>query len=218
MSSWLEVNVDKWVEIQELIFDELTASELALELEHLFNEGFNDDINSTELRTLRGKWSFVFRDPKKSKDSFDHIPFNKITTATYIDLDTYLTKYPLHEVIDKIIILLFGDIEVKHISQVYYSIPLFLKYRKEIIERYKGIFGGDDFDEDEDSELDNLDDEETESDNSPESKWGWLAVVYNMANGDITKTDAILEKPFISVLNWASMRKDFESRQRVQTA
>lgn len=210
---WHDITVEDWIEIQELICDELTASELALELEHYFNEDFDDDITSDKLRELRKKWDFVFYDPKKSKDSIDYLPFNKMTTATYIDLDTYLTKYQLHEVIEKIIPLLFGDVEVKHIAQVHYAIPLFLKYRKELIEKYKGIFGGEEYDdEDEDIDLDEEEVEEEEVDNSAESKWGWLAVIYNMANGDITKTDAILDKSFISVLNWASMRKDFESR------
>jgi hypothetical protein len=207
---WHDITVNEWIEIQELICDELTSSELALELEHLFNEEFEDEISSDELRSLRQKWEFIFYEPKKSKDSIEHLPFNKMKTATYIDLDTYLTKYQLHEVIDKIIPLLFGEIEVKHIGQVYYAIPLFLKYRKDIIEKYKGIFGGGEPDDD---EFDNDEEiEEVEVDNSAETKWGWLAVIYNMANGDITKTDAILEKSFISVLNWASMRKDFESR------
>jgi hypothetical protein len=206
---WHDITVNEWVEIQELICDELTSSELALELEHLFNEEFDDEISSDELRALRQKWEFIFHEPKKLKDSIEHLPFNKMKTATYIDLDTYLTKYQLHEVIEKIIPLLFGEVEVKNITQVYYAIPLFLKYRKDIIEKYKGIFGGGEPDDD---EFDDEETEEVEVDNSAETKWGWLAVIYNMANGDITKTDAILEKSFISVLNWASMRKDFESR------
>jgi hypothetical protein len=215
---WHDITVKRWIEIQELICDELTSSELALELEHLFNEDFDDEISSDELRALRQKWEFIFHEPKKSRDSIEpkkskdsikHLPFNKMKTATYIDLDTYLTKYQLHEVIEKIIPLLFGEVEVKNITQVYYAIPLFLKYRKDIIEKYKGIFGGGEPDDD---EFDDEEIEEVEVDNSAETKWGWLAVIYNMANGDITKTDAILEKSFISVLNWASMRKDFESR------
>jgi hypothetical protein len=212
---WHDITVNEWIEIQELICDELTSSELALELEHLFNEEFDDEISSDELRILRQKWEFIFHEPKKSKDSIEPLPFNKMKTATYIDLDTYLTKYQLHEVIEKIIPLLFGKIEVKNITQVYYAIPLFLKYRKDIIEKYKGIFGGGEPDDD---DFDDEEIEEVEVDNSAESKWGWLAVIYNMANGDITKTDAILEKSFISVLNWASMRKDFESRPPVSTA
>lgn len=211
---WHEITVEDWIEIQELINDDLTASELALELELYFNENFDDEITASELRELRTKWAFIYRDPPRSIDAFDHLPFKKMLTHVAIDLETYLTKYKLHEVIEKIIPLLFGEVDVKHISQVHYAIPLYLKYRKELIESYGGLFGGvGSFDEDEgeieDEELEEL--EEIDP-NTPEAKWGWLAVVYNMANGDITKTDAIMKKTFISVLNWASMRRDFESR------
>lgn len=212
---WLDISVEDWIEIQELINDDLTASELALELELFFNEDFNDDISALELRELREKWRFVHYDPPKSKDSIEHLPFKSMFTHSAIDLETYLTKYQLHEVIEKVIPLLFGDIKVEHISQVYYAVPQYLKYRKELIEKFAGLFGGVDNDDDDDDELNDqelIDEIEEINPNSPESKWGWLAVVYNMAGGDITKVDDIMTKTFISVLNWASMRKDFESR------
>ena len=214
MLKWQECSIEDWIEIQELISDELTSSELALELELLFNEDFNDEISASELRDLRKKWEFVFYEPKKSNDYIDYLPFKTMSTATYIDLDTYLTKYKLHEVIEKVVELLFGDVEVDNICQVFYGVTDFLKYRKELIDKYKGIFGGEDIEDDDDE----IEEEEEIEEDTPHNKWGWLAVIYNMAGGDITKTDAILNKSFISVLNWASMRKDFESRQPASTA
>jgi len=187
MLRWQELTIDDWIEIQSLISDDLTSSELALELELYLNPDFDDDITAQQLRDLRSKYEFVYHSPKKS-----------------------------NEVFDEVLELIFPEINLEidiPICDVFYAVSDFLEFRKDIIERYKGIFSPDELDDED--ELDEEFEEEEEVDEStPENKWGWLAVVYNMAGGDITKSDEVLNKSLISVLNWASMRYDFESRSQ----
>jgi len=216
MLRWQELTIDDWIEIQSLISDDLTSSELALELELYLNPDFDDDITAQQLRDLRSKYEFVYHSPKKSNKALIHPPFKKMKLKTFIDLDTYLTKHKLFEVFDEVLELIFPEINLEidiPICDVFYAVSDFLEFRKDIIERYKGIFSPDELDDED--ELDEEFEEEEEVDEStPENKWGWLAVVYNMAGGDITKSDEVLNKSLISVLNWASMRYDFESRSQ----
>lgn len=213
MSSKL-VNIRQWIEIQELRGDDLTASELVLEVAYIFDENFNDDISADELRELRKQYAFVFNEIEATYNT-PHIELKRIKVNTFIDLDLYLTKFTLKDKIEQVASLLFTDMDIQTIpvSDIMGAIKNFVAWREEIIDKYKGFFNvaqnEDDY-EDEDLIEDDEDDELIET---PEEKWGWLAVVYNLASGDITKVDAIMDKTLISVLNWASMRKDFESRQ-----
>lgn len=39
-------------------------------------------------------------------------------------------------------------------------------------------------------------------------KWGWILVLHNLVDGDLTKVETIENKPFMEVLNWLSLIKE----------
>ena len=39
------------------------------------------------------------------------------------------------------------------------------------------------------------------------SEWSWIGLIWRLCNGDITKTDMVLGKPFMECLIWLSYEK-----------
>jgi hypothetical protein len=39
------------------------------------------------------------------------------------------------------------------------------------------------------------------------SEWSWIGLIWRLCNGDITKTEEVLAKPFMEVLIWLSYEK-----------
>jgi hypothetical protein len=39
-------------------------------------------------------------------------------------------------------------------------------------------------------------------------KWAWIGIIYKLCGGDITKTEAVVNKPFIECLIWLSYEKE----------
>lgn len=206
-------SVEDWIDVQELKGGDFTPSALVLEVAHIFIPDFDDDISAQELRELRIQYTPYIRDTRPTYNA-EPIDFKTLNFGQFIDLDMYLTKFKLHEKIKEVANIIYPnhDLEYMEVSDVIGGIQKFINWRENIIKKYKGIFNIAEDDEDEDDEDDG------EIIETSEDKWGWLAVVYQLSGGDITKVDAILSKSFISILNWASMRKDFESRQQKPTA
>lgn len=206
-------SINDWIEVQELREEDLTLSEFILEVAYIFDPDFDDNISASELRELRKKYAFTLKDVPATSN-VKPFEFKTIKFGKFIDLDTYLVKFKLHEKIYEICAVLFPDVDVEEleVSDALSAVRSFVSWRESIITKYQGIFNTVDEDEDDEDYEDEDEPIETEED-----KWGWLAVVYNLCGGDMTKTDIILDKSFISVLNWASMRKDFESRQQKPT-
>jgi hypothetical protein len=38
--------------------------------------------------------------------------------------------------------------------------------------------------------------------------WSWIGLIYKLCEGDITKTEAVVNKPFIECLVWLSYEKE----------
>jgi len=216
MSRWQEITIDQWIEIQELRSEELTGSEFFIEASYILDPGFDDDeLTAEDLRNIRKELSFINTTPTPINPQ-KTVEFRSLPLGKFIDLETYLTKHPLHDKIFEVGDILFPLRVAGHdkIVEVIGGINDYLKYRENLLDKYKGIFQ---VEEDEDYEPEEGEEHEPEED-TPESKWGWLAVVYNLAAGDITKVNDIMNMPHIMVLNWASMRQDFAARQPKRTA
>lgn len=41
-----------------------------------------------------------------------------------------------------------------------------------------------------------------------QSKWNWIGIIYQLCDGDITNTEAVVSKTFIECLVWLSYKKE----------
>lgn len=83
----------------------------------------------------------------------------------------------------------------------------FLSYRKSLYANYSGLFN-----QEESDGSDELDDEplsiesiKAKKEEANQKKWIWVKFIYDLCDGDITKTSEVLEQPFITCLIWKSM-------------
>jgi hypothetical protein len=84
-----------------------------------------------------------------------------------------------------------------------------LEYRSGIYKRFEGLFQSRDEEEDEYEVEGRLTvaDAKAIADENERSKWSWIGVIWNLSNGDITKTNEVLAKPIMEVLIWLSYQK-----------
>ena len=91
------------------------------------------------------------------------------------------------------------------ITQIYGIITSFLEYKSNFEETYANLFKPDLSDED----IDDLD-EETKREIAEEErldKFSWERLIYSLTDGDITKTDKVLNLSVVYVFNVLSMKK-----------
>jgi hypothetical protein len=91
------------------------------------------------------------------------------------------------------------------IVQIYGIITSFLEYKSNFEETYANLFKPDLSDED----IDDLD-EETKREIAEEErldKFSWERLIYSLTDGDITKTDKVLNLSVVYVFNVLSMKK-----------
>lgn len=92
----------------------------------------------------------------------------------------------------------------------------FLSYRNEIYERFAGLFTGEAEDTvrkepDGDTEKGGrktIEEAQAEMDMDKREKWAWIGIIYKLCGGDITKTEQVVNKPFIECLVWLSYEKE----------
>lgn len=95
----------------------------------------------------------------------------------------------------------------------------FLSWRKDILSRYEGLFGaGEDevddrvggYEAEEDNRRRTVGDFQKDDEAEKRKKWAWFSVLYTLADGDITKVDAVLKRTYIECLTWLSYEKDMK--------
>ena len=86
----------------------------------------------------------------------------------------------------------------------------FLSYRTDLFKRYEGLFEqGDGQDEDEPEftgQRMTVADAQMEQREKAKRKWSWIAIIYNLSGGDITKANEIVNKKFTECLIWLSYK------------
>ena len=104
--------------------------------------------------------------------------------------------------------------EVK-ITDVYGILTDYLKYRENFMQKYENLFNDSDEDDDETDDLKDFDsvdeykaNKEAVEQGKKAKKWGWERLLYDLCEGDITKTDEVGELPLIFVFNMLAMRKE----------
>jgi predicted CopG family antitoxin len=97
------------------------------------------------------------------------------------------------------------------IHKVFGVIKHYLDFKDIILDTYKIVFESDDFNDLENTE--GLSDEEIEEikkeieEDKKKAVWSWDAVIYNLCDGDITKSDNLTNLSLIYILNTLSMKK-----------
>jgi hypothetical protein len=88
-----------------------------------------------------------------------------------------------------------------------------LDYRKSLYEQFEGLFNqeesyGDDEGGTDDGVRRGFADSQQVEEERKQSKWNWIGIIYRLCNGDITKTQEVVDKSFIECLVWMSYEKE----------
>jgi len=97
-----------------------------------------------------------------------------------------------------------------------FKYTFFLSYRTELFKRYEGLFRQDEIgDDDEEVRTGRLTIEDVMAMNGEKrsKKWSWISMIYSLCNGDITKTNEIVSKPFTECLIWMSYEKEMNIKK-----
>lgn len=201
LSNWNNVTVAQYIEIKELDANDLTPLELMLERIAILTDNDYFDLYEDELNDIIIQYEWINTPPLiNQKTSFKHLTF-----GNFIDLENYCTEKTPIENIDKICATIKGyesitfecqKILSESIVDHYATLENYIKYRLQILEKYKGLF------EDEDPEPD---DDEQEIKEKKTTGENWLNIIYQLAKGDVTKANEVTELSHIMVLNWLSL-------------
>lgn len=133
--------------------------------------------------------------PKLSTNRSKLKNFDDFNFATFIDLEVYLSM-GADSKMKEIVSLIFEDINPDEamISQVWSGYLGYTNWRGVMFRNYKNLFNVSSGDEEGGPEV-----------NIPKM---WHDLLLVVANGDITKTDQILEMPVRKVLNWLAWNKE----------
>jgi hypothetical protein len=88
--------------------------------------------------------------------------------------------------------------------------PFFLSYRTDLFKRYEGLFeqaDGDDGEELNNSRM-TVAEAQMADKEKRKRKWSWIGVIYSLCDGDITKSNEIVNKKFTECLIWLSYKKE----------
>jgi hypothetical protein len=199
-------------ELEELSFNELVAIEK--QLVWLTSEPSKNV--ATELNN-----NFAF-------GSLHYKGLDNLTLGEFIDLNHYFSENFVEE-LPTIAAILYRQTKVNEwnetiiepydydprnrrelfmevgITQIYGIITSFLEYKSNFEQTYANLFKPDLSDED----IDDLD-EETKREIAEEErldKFSWERLIYSLTDGDITKTDKVLNLSVVYVFNVLSMKK-----------
>ena len=171
-------------------------------------------------------------------DTYYLKPFKQLTLAEFIDLEYFVTNDYINYIshiasvfykqIDKDKwknvefepyiyspferFELFDDLKI---TDIYGIVPDYLKYRNEFLNKYENLFNSEDEDDEETININDFDTAEEYKDalkqnefNKKSKKWGWESLLFELTDGDITKTEEVGNLSLIFVFNMLSMRKD----------
>ena len=204
--TWNDVTVEQFIEIKDLDIQDLTPLEHALERISIITDKDYFDENEDIINQLLSDFNWIAEMPRvMPNQSFRHLTF-----GNFIDLEMYCTTSAPIENIDKICATVNGytnlidkcnEIRLDSITKHYSTVENYVKYRLNILEKYKGLFE------------DNEEEEEEELKEKVNNKWSWQRLIYQLANGEITKANEVTDLPHIMVLNWLSMESELKLKR-----
>ena len=90
-----------------------------------------------------------------------------------------------------------------------------MDYRENLYKQYEGLFDSEEPGEDDGGSTDagtekpvGFAESQQLKEEEKQSKWNWIGLIYRLCGGDITKTEAVVAKPFTECLVWLSYEKE----------
>lgn len=194
------------------------------------------DINDLTRYIVSLKWlkQEPTTNPSKKIDEYTLLDINKITFGEFIDLEHFFTDY--YNNLPLICSILYRktkldewqniqyekynyDIYTRQsffldqpITKVYGVLKYYLDFKNSIHNNYQSLFEPIIEEDDDYSEEDITDPEELKEieEEKKHKKWAWENILYKLSEGDITKYDAILDKPVIFIFNQMGFLKEMK--------
>jgi hypothetical protein len=235
--NWNEVNVNQWLELNTIDDEEYNSVFLqtieALSILSDTDPEELEDLDPEELIDLARKVSFVKREPSnKPKELVKGLklkPLDRLTLGEFIDLEHYAMQFVQN--FDILLSILYkrwktdewGNLIFEpytysimsrkytfqdvSINEVYGAVKNYIDYSNDFKKRYENLFNP--VIEEDDTELDE-EDLKAEAEEKVFTKWSWEKLLYDLANQDLTKIDAVTDLNLIFVFNMLSMVEDLQ--------
>ena len=236
--SWNEVTVNQWVELNLIDPNEFNSVFLhTLEGLSILSDTDPEELEyltPEELIDLANQVSFIKREPsnkpKQAVKGFMLKPLDALTLGEFIDLEYYISQnvqnftlllsilykqynrddwgnlvfepyvYKLDERIHE-----WGNVSI---NEVFGAVNNYIAYSNDFKQRYENLFNPV-IEEDEEAELD-PEDIKAEAEEKVFTKWSWEKLLYDIANEDLTKIDAVTDLPLVFVFNMLSMVEELQ--------
>jgi hypothetical protein len=236
--NWTQVTVSQWQELSQIDPTEFNSVFLqtieALSILSDTDPEELEDLDPEELLNLASKVQFIKREPSnKPKDlvkGFRLKPLDALTLGEFIDMEYYTTNlaenftlilsilykrwksdewnnlvfepytYKLNERKD-----VFNEVSI---NDVFGAVNNYITYSNDFKKRYENLFNPV-IEETETEELDE-DDLKAEAEEQRFNKWSWEKLLYDLANQDLTKIDAVTDLPLVFVFNMLSMVEELQ--------
>ena len=235
--NWNEVNVSQWLELNTIDDEEYNSVFLqtieALSILSDTDPEELEDLDPEELIDLARKVSFIKREPSnKPKELVKGLklkPLDRLTLGEFIDLEHYAMQFVQNfDILLSILYkrwktdewgnlifepysysimsrkVLFQDVSI---NEVYGAVKNYIDYSNDFKKRYENLFNP--VIEEDETELDE-EDLKAEAEEKVFTKWSWEKLLYDLANQDLTKIDAVTDLNLIFVFNMLSMVEDLQ--------
>jgi hypothetical protein len=236
--NWNEISVSQWVELNTIDEQEFNSVFLqtieALSILSDTDPEELEDLDPEVIIELAQKVSFIRREPSnKPKDMVIGLrlkPLDALTLGEFIDLEHYSMQ--LAENFTLLLSILYkrwktdewGNLVYEpytyslmsrkdtfnelNINEVFGAVNNYVAYSNDFKKRYENLFNPV-IEEDEPTDLDE-EDLKAEAEEKVFSKWSWEKLLYDLANQDLTKIDAITDLNLVFVFNMLSMVEELQ--------
>ena len=236
--SWNEVTVNQWVELNSIDPNEFNSVFLhTLEAISILSDTDPEELEELspeQLIDIASKVSFIKREPsnkpKQAVKGFMLKPLDALTLGEFIDLEYYISQSVQN--FTRLLSILYK--QYKHdewgnlvfepyvykieerlhewgnvsINEVFGAVNNYIVYSNDFKQRYENLFNPV-IEEDEEVELD-PEDLKAEAEEKVFNKWSWEKLLYDIANEDLTKIDAVTNLPLVFVFNMLSMVEELQ--------
>jgi len=236
--NWTQVTVSQWQELSLIDPTEFNSVFLqtieALSILSDTDPEELEDLDPEELLDLASKVQFIKREPsnkpKELVKGFRLKPLDALTLGEFIDLEYYTMQ--LAENFTLLLSILYkrwksdewGNLVFEpytyklndrkevfnevSINDVFGAVNNYITYSNDFKKRYENLFNPV-IEEQEPTELDE-DDLKAEQEEQRFNKWSWEKLLYDLANEDLTKIDAVTDLPLVFVFNMLSMVEELQ--------
>ena len=236
--SWNEITVSQWVELNSIDQAEYNSVFLhTLEAISILSDTDPEELEELspeELIDLASQVSFIKREPSNKPNElvkgFRLKPMDALTLGEFIDLEHYISQTTenftlllsilykrwktnewgslIFEPYSYSIMSRKNIFDEVSINEVFGAVNNYVNYSNDFKQRYENLFNPV-IEEDEGVELD-AEDLKAEAEEKVFTKWSWEKLLYDLANQDLTKIDAVTDLPLVFVFNMLSMVEELQ--------